>query len=162
MIRNLSCIACYDWLFAIGTENKLIYKIPEDLQIFREVTLKHKNMIMGRKTFESLPKVLPQRQHYVLTRELNLAHPDPNVHYINNSEELHNLEDGIVIGGSEIYKVFQKNFKKMYITLVHAYTHCHFDAIFPFAPRQEFFREIYTKELNKFEGKKVTFTIWER
>jgi dihydrofolate reductase len=54
----------------IGKEGKLPWYLPNDLKRFREVTTGHK-IIMGRKTYESLPKILPNRQHIVLTRDKN-------------------------------------------------------------------------------------------
>ena len=55
---------------AIGKDNKLLWKIPDDLKRFKELTINH-TIIMGRKTFESLGRVLPNRYHIVLTRDPN-------------------------------------------------------------------------------------------
>ena len=52
----------------IGGDNKLLWHLSEDLKRFKEITM-NKTIIMGRKTFESLPKVLPGRKHIVLTRD---------------------------------------------------------------------------------------------
>ena len=54
----------------IGKDNKLLWNIPEDLKHFKEITLNSK-IIMGRKTFESLPGILPKRQHIILTKNKN-------------------------------------------------------------------------------------------
>ena len=52
----------------IGKDNKLIWHLPEDLKRFKKLTTGH-NIIMGRKTFESLGKILPNRKHIVFTRK---------------------------------------------------------------------------------------------
>ena len=52
----------------IGGDNKLLWHIPEDLKHFKDLTSNH-TIIMGRKTFESLPGVLPKRHHIVLTKD---------------------------------------------------------------------------------------------
>ena len=54
----------------IGKNNKLIWHISDDLKRFKQIT-SGKKMIMGRKTFESLPGVLPNREHIILTRDKN-------------------------------------------------------------------------------------------
>ena len=54
----------------IGKDNKLIWHISNDLKRFKEIT-SGKKMIMGRKTFESLPGILPNREHIILTRDKN-------------------------------------------------------------------------------------------
>ena len=54
----------------IGGDNKLLWHLSEDLKRFKEITM-NKTIIMGRKTFESLPKVLPGRKHIVITRDTN-------------------------------------------------------------------------------------------
>lgn len=55
----------------IGKDNKLIWHISEDLKRFKSIT-SGKSMIMGRKTFESLPGILPNREHIILTRDKKL------------------------------------------------------------------------------------------
>ena len=55
----------------IGKDNSLIWKLPDDLKRFKEKTLGH-NIIMGRKTFESLGRVLPNRYHIVLCNDLEM------------------------------------------------------------------------------------------
>ena len=56
----------------IGKDNKLIWHLPEDLKRFKRITT-NKNIIMGRKTFESLGKVLPNRKHIIITRDKNYS-----------------------------------------------------------------------------------------
>ena len=82
---------------AIGKDNKLLWKIPDDMKRFKEITTGH-TVIMGRKTFESIGKVLPNRLNIILTRDPNYKIDDPNVkilggvsdleEYINDENEL--------------------------------------------------------------------------
>ena len=62
----------------IGKDNKLICKLPADLKRFKELTTGH-TIIMGRKTFESLGRVLPNRKHIVFTQNLDYKVNDENV-----------------------------------------------------------------------------------
>ena len=80
----------------IGKDNKLIWHIPEDLKRFKEITSRHK-IIMGRKTFESLGRILPNRKHIILCNDMQMDIDDENVEilddiskldkYINSEEE---------------------------------------------------------------------------
>jgi dihydrofolate reductase len=91
---------------AIGKGNKLIWHLSDDLKRFKSLTNGH-HIIMGRKTFESFPKPLPNRTNVVITRQNNYQVPDGVI-------VVHNLEDAIdasrndaqtfIIGGGEIYK----------------------------------------------------------
>ena len=106
----------------IGKDNKLLWHIPNDLKRFKELTM-GKSMVMGRKTFESLPGVLPGRKHIVLTRDKNFTHENKNVEVITDFESFvekykNSDEDIFVIGGGEIYKMFLPYAKKLYITEV--------------------------------------------
>lgn len=90
----------------IGINGKLPWHIPEDLKDFKASTL-NKPMIMGRKTFESLPRYLPNRKHIVVTRDLNYRIPSPHavVHNLNDAFALVMDEpEAYVIGGGEIYE----------------------------------------------------------
>lgn len=93
---------------AIGKDNKLLFHIKEDLAFFKQTTL-NKTMIMGRKTFESLPGILPLRKHIVITRdtEYNINHEQVEVRHnlIDTLKEYKNSnKELVVIGGGEIYK----------------------------------------------------------
>ena len=104
---------------AIGKDNKLLWHLPEDLKRFKRYTTGH-NIIMGRKTFESLGRVLPNRHHIILCNdmEMNIDNPDVEVlediskldKYINSDEE------NFVIGGATMYRLLMPYAKKMYIT----------------------------------------------
>lgn len=114
MINMIVCKNNFDY---IGKDNKMLYHIPKDLAFFKRKTVNHV-IIMGRKTFESLPGLLLNREHWVVTRDpsFNKARSfnsiddvleaiDPNVDYF-------------IIGGGEIYKQFMPYADCLYITEV--------------------------------------------
>lgn len=103
----------------IGKDNKLIWKLPEDLKRFRSIT-SGKTIIMGRKTFESLGRVLPNRLHIVLTKNKDYHYEHDQVKIVNNVEELkpyiESKEENFVIGGEAIYRMLMPLSTKLYIT----------------------------------------------
>lgn len=105
----------------IGKDNKLIWNIPDDLKRFKKLTTNH-TIIMGRKTFESLGRVLLNRKHIVLTNDENYTVDNPNVQIIHDVEELSKYEEDnqehFVIGGAMIYKLLLPKCNKLYITEV--------------------------------------------
>lgn len=106
----------------IGKDNKIPWHIPEDLKRFKELTT-GKTIVMGRKTFESLPFVLPNRKHIILTKNKDFTYNNPNVEIcydINNIiQKYKNSEEEVfIIGGGEIYKQFLDTSTKLFITEV--------------------------------------------
>lgn len=103
----------------IGKENKIMWDIPEDRKRFEEYT-KHHNIIMGRKTFESLGRVLPERKHIVFSKDMTLSYNDENVEVVHDLSELKEYiesdEENFVIGGAMIYAFLMPFCSKMYIT----------------------------------------------
>ena len=107
----------------IGGDNKLLWHISQDLKRFKEITSGH-TIIMGRKTFESLPKILPNRHHIILTRDKNFKVDSPSVEVVNDINTIINKyenssEEVFIIGGGEIYKFLLPNIKKLYLTRVY-------------------------------------------
>lgn len=85
----------------IGKENRIPWeKNAQDLRFFRETTM-GKNLIMGRKTFESLPMILPMRKHFILTKRPYLHFSYGQLNFISVNQL---PDNAIVIGGSEIYQ----------------------------------------------------------
>lgn len=111
---------------AIGKDNQLIWHLSDDLKRFKTLTNGH-HIIMGRKTFESFPKPLPNRTHIVITRQPNYQVPD-GVVVVNTLEDAidasKNDSQPFIIGGGEIYKQAMNIADKIEITRVHE----HFDA----------------------------------
>jgi len=103
----------------IGKDNKLIWHLPEDLKRFKTLTTGH-NIIMGRKTFESLGRVLPNRFHVILCNDMELNIDDENVEVLEDisllDKYINSDEENFVIGGATIYKLLMPYCKKMYIT----------------------------------------------
>ena len=102
----------------IGKDNKLPWHFPADLKHFKELTV-GSTVIMGRKTFESIGKPLPQRENIVLsrTRRSDL----PQVHFFASFEEaLRNVktENAYVIGGAELYRQTTDQIDGIYLTRI--------------------------------------------
>ena len=107
----------------IGKDNKLIWHISEDLKRFKSITSGN-TMLMGRKTFESLPGILPNRKHVIITRDDKYAVDSDQVDIISDLDSFiknhENSEEEIfVIGGAEIYKQLLPHCKKLYLTKVY-------------------------------------------
>lgn len=105
---------------AIGRNNQLIWKLPNDLQHFKEVTL-GRTVIMGNRTFESIGRPLPGRKNIVVTLTENYEASGCEVR--NSLEEVLNeykksKEEVFVIGGATIYKLSLPYADKLYLTLV--------------------------------------------
>lgn len=107
---------------AIGKDNDLLWHLPDDFKRFKKLTTGHK-IIMGRKTFESFPKPLPNRVHIIITRDKNYKVEFPDcivVHSLEAALEQAKNEDCFVIGGGEIYKQSEAFCNKIELTRVHA------------------------------------------
>ncbi|MEQ8154609.1 MAG: dihydrofolate reductase [Clostridiaceae bacterium] len=107
---------------AIGKDNDLLWRLPGDLKRFKEITSGH-TIIMGRRTFDSLPNVLPHRHHVILTRDENFSVDDPQVEVVHSLEKVSEKfgkshEEAFVIGGGEIYSEFYPLCSKIYLTKV--------------------------------------------
>lgn len=107
----------------IGKDNKLIWHISEDLKRFKSITSGN-TMLMGRKTFESLPGVLPGRKHIIITHDNKYTVDSEQVSVINDLDSFiknheNSDEEIFVIGGAEIYKQLLPHCKKLYLTNVH-------------------------------------------
>ncbi|WP_309912264.1 dihydrofolate reductase [Arcicella sp. BE51] len=106
----------------IGHNNQLIWRLPEDLKMFKRLTTGHP-VIMGRKTFESIGKPLPNRTSIIITRDQDFQ--------VEGCITVHSLEDAIeaaseiednetfIIGGAEIYRLSLPFADKIYLTEVH-------------------------------------------
>jgi len=114
----LSIIACIGKNNVIGKNNKLLWTLPNDLSYFKEITASS-TIIMGRKTFQSLPGILPGRKHLVLTRDKSFKVDDDRVIIVNDLKDLLSIVgngDNFVIGGGQIYKILLPYCDKLYIT----------------------------------------------
>lgn len=109
---------------AIGLNNSLPWYLPSDLAYFKKLTT-DKVVVMGRKTFESIGKPLPDRHNIVLTRDPEPTYLPTDVVVYNSVHKLrmhYTDEELYVIGGANIYKVFLPNADALYITHIdHAF-----------------------------------------
>lgn len=126
----LSSIAAMAQNRVIGKDNKLPWNLPEDLKFFREKTKGHV-IIMGRKTFESLGKPLPNRFHIVITRQEGYDFSDPMVEVVHDLptaiELAHMLttkykskfgDEAFIVGGGEIYRQAMDVIDRLYLTVI--------------------------------------------
>ena len=106
---------------AIGKNNNLIWSLPNDLKRFKKLTTGH-CIIMGRKTFDSFPGLLPNRKHIVISRNKNISFSD-EVTVVYNFEdaikETGDDENPFIIGGGQIYKLALEVSDKIELTRVH-------------------------------------------
>ena len=113
----------------IGADGAMPWHIPADLRRFKALTM-GKPMVMGRKTFESLPGVLPGRRHIVLTRDSQWDEDGAEVvHSAREALARANAPHVAVVGGAEIYRLFLPLADRIELTEVH--TSPPGDAIFP-------------------------------
>ena len=125
----------------IAKDGDVPWKIHEDLKHFVRQTM-GKPMVMGRKTFESLPGLLPKRRHIVLTRDREWSAAGAEVaHDIHQAMELTSDNDDIaVIGGADIFAMFEPFATRMEITEIHEDTQdCE---VFMDAPDRARWREV--------------------
>ncbi len=105
----------------IGKNNKLIWNLPEDLKRFKELTTGHV-IIMGRKTFESIGRILPNRKHVVFTNNTDFNINNENVEIVHSmlqiQQYIESEEECFVIGGAMIYNLLMPYVTKMYVTQI--------------------------------------------
>ena len=114
----ISLIAAMDEQRLIGRDNALPWRLPNDLKFFKRTTL-GKTVLMGRKTWDSLGRPLPERDNWVLTRDPAFSAAGARV--------FHRLDDAlaaqpaelVVIGGAELYRQVLPLVRRMYLTQVH-------------------------------------------
>ncbi len=116
---------------ALGKDNELLWHLPDDFKRFKKITTGHK-IIMGRKTFESFPKPLPNRTHIIITRDKTYNTFFDNciiVHSVEEALKQAQNETVFIIGGGEIYKQCEKFATTIELTRVHESFEA--DAFFP-------------------------------
>ena len=128
---NITLIAAVGKNLELGKDNTLIWSIPEDLKFFRENTM-GKTIVMGMNTLKSLPKLLPNRKHVVLTRKN--VQLDPSIVVVHSIDELLSYIDSIdeevmIIGGAQIYSQMIGYASKMLLTEID--DSCDADVYFP-------------------------------
>lgn len=130
----LSIIVAFGDQYEIGQDGRMPWHLPEDLKHFKEIT-SGAAILMGRRTFESLPGVLPKRQHIIITNDPTFQKDHKRVRISHNlEEELRQAqksdEEIFVIGGGQIYRQALPYADRLYLTLVHQ-TYPEADTFFP-------------------------------
>jgi dihydrofolate reductase len=117
---QISIIAAIAQNLVIGVDNHLPWHLPADLKHYKALTL-GKPIIMGRKTFESMGKALPNRRNIVISHQKDLSYPDCEVYtsLVEAISKLANYPEIMIIGGSNIYREALLIADKMYLTIIH-------------------------------------------
>ena len=140
----LSLIAVVGKNRELGQEGRLIFDLPEDMRYFKENTLRHK-VLMGRKTWESLPGKLRGRENIVASRHEVVGADRVVGDLVGFLEANKDTEEEVfVIGGGEIYQVALPYAKQLYLTEVDAEV-SEADTWFPKFDREEFVREVVSE-----------------
>lgn len=156
---NITLIAAVGKNLELGNDNTLIWSIPEDLKFFRENTI-DKTIVMGMNTLKSLPKLLPNRKHVVLTR--NNIELDPSIVVVHSIDELLSYiellgEEVMIIGGAQIYSQMIEYANKMLLTEIDDSKDS--DVYFPSFSLDDWDREVISEHrYNDINYSHVTYT----
>ncbi len=160
----ISIVVAADEQNGIGSKNKLPWRLSADLKQFKRITSGH-HIIMGRKTFESIGKALPNRTNIVLTTQqdfkaeqiITRATLREAMAYTRNAKE----QECMIIGGAEIFRQVIIFTDRIYLTRVHSICSC--DVFFPEMKADEWKRisseRFKADDKNEFD---YSFEIYER
>lgn len=160
----ISLIAAIGKNNELGKGNDLLWKMPADQKYFREKTSLHA-VIMGRKTFESMGRPLPNRRNIIITRDVKYKAVGAEVaHSLAEALDLfpNTNEEIFIIGGAEIYKQFLPIADRLYITHIDAENKeadSFFPEIIPIAWNEISHQEHKKDSENPFD---YTFSIYEK
>ncbi len=144
---RISAIAAIGEKNELGGKNQLLWNIPEDLQHFKQLTHGHP-IIMGRRTFESIGRLLPNRKNIIISRDVHYTVSGAIIaHSLNEALEeaqRDNTEEIFIIGGGELFSKALPLVTRLYLTIVHA-TFPQADVYFPDYSQ-------FTKMVEKREG----------
>ena len=155
---NISMIAAIGRNNELGKDNDLIFHFKSDMKFFRETTT-GSTVVMGRKTFESLPKVLPNRRNIVISRNADLKIDGAEVcQSVEEALELCKGDKVFIIGGGKIYEEFLEYANKLYVTEIDA--DCpEADTFFPVFDKSLWKREVLAEHCeNGVEFKHILYT----
>lgn len=117
---SLSLVVAMDRNQLIGRNGDLPWRLPNDLRHFKRTTL-GKTVLMGRKTWDSLGRPLPERQNWVLTRDATFTAEGARVfHDLDAALAAHDAGELMVIGGAELYRQVLPQASRIYLTEVQA------------------------------------------
>ena len=156
----ISIIAAVGKNNELGVNNNLIWHIPEDLKYFK-VTTMNKMIVMGYKTYKSLPRLLPGRKHIILTHhtidnEEVLVFNDINnlINYLNTI-----TEEVFIIGGASLYKEFIDKASKLYLTEIDK-EYQEADVYFPNFNKSNYKRKVLKK--SNYKDLNYSFVIYDK
>ena len=138
---SVSMIAAVGKNLELGKNNNLIWHFKDDMKFFKDTTMGH-TVVMGRKTFESLPKALPGRKNIVISS--NAEYQAQGATVVTSVEEALQIADNeeiFVIGGGKIYAEFLPYADKLYLTEIDAEC-ADADTYFPQFNKSEYIKEI--------------------
>lgn len=146
----------------IGKDNKMLWQLKGDMERFKKLTTGHV-IIMGRKTFDALGKLLPDRKHVIFSNNPDFKVEDKNVEVVHSmlqiQEYIENDEENFVIGGAMIYNFLMPYVKRMYITEIDK--EFDGDACFP-RVNPEVWREVSREPGLENEEFKYEYVIYEK
>lgn len=159
-MSTLTIIVATDQQGGIGIDNTLPWKLPEDLAHFKRMTTGHP-IIMGRKTFDSIGRPLPNRRNIVITRNHEWRHEGVEaVGSVADAIALLDGAQGFVIGGAEIYRQSLALAETLIITEIgHTYA-C--DAFFPKLDQAEWQETAREAHVSTASGLPYAFVTWQR
>ena len=134
----------------IGENNQIPWRISSDLKLFKRITMGHP-IIMGRKTFESIGRILPGREHFIISRQTTYQVAGATVvSSIEQALELcrNKTDEAFIIGGAEIYRQTLAQADRIYLTQIHKVVSG--DTFFPDFSRDAF-REKSKEDLSEGE-----------
>lgn len=146
----------------IGRDNTLPWHLPEDLKRFKRLTM-GKPIVMGRKTFESIGKPLPDRQNIVVTRDAAWQRDGITVvHSVDDSlRAAGDAAEIMVIGGADLFRLFLPRAGRLHLTRVHA--DIAGDVRMPTIDERDWIRvESERHEIDDRHAHAYTFEIWEK
>ena len=162
----ISAIVAVDENFGIGFNGDLLEHIPEDLKHFKELTSGH-NVVMGRKTWDSLPKKpLPNRHNLVITK-------DPSIYELTNEVWFYTLRQievlmlknknvsYFIIGGGQIYEKLLPICDKVYLTKIMV-SHENVDTYFPNIELMDNWKCIEQSEIKQYNDISYQFKTYSR
>ena len=158
---KLSIIAAIGKNNELGLNNNLIWHLPGDMKFFKKTTTYH-TIIMGRKTFESLPTLLPNRKHIVLSKR-NIDIPEIEVyHSIQDfiSKYKDSCEKIFNIGGASIYQALLEYTNEMNLTGIEAKAKA--DAFFPHFNKNEYEHIVLDEKIDEKTNIKYKHVLYKR
>lgn len=159
----ISAIVAVDNNWGIGFNGDLLEHIPEDLKYFKELTSgEHKAVVMGRKTWDSLPKKpLPNRKNIIITTQTNYNSQDEHFWRLGQAKLVMKQQKGwefFVIGGGQIYEKLLSLCDRVYVTKIFK-DHDQVDTYFPNLDESDEWTPAMQSALHTY--KDLTYQFWQ-